>query len=283
MLAPVVLLIVALVVYPVVAMTNFAFQDVKLFELMNDVPADYTLKNFDRLFSDPRTADTFRVTSIYVFIGTGLAFLWGFATALLLERGFPGRTIVRMAIVGPWAVAAVVASLAWMFLLNSETGLINYALLAAGVASAPVNFLGDHAWALATVVFVSAWKSYPFFTVMLMAGLKGVPRDALDAARIDGAGPVASFFWVTLPSLRGVIAVALPLSLLAAFREIETVLVLTGGGPGRATETAAVAIYNRAFQFFEVGRASALGVVVFVLCLVIVAVSLGLLQRREPS
>lgn len=280
MLAPAALLILVLVAFPVGAMVNFAFQDVKLFALMNDAPAHYTFRNFERLFSDPRTAAMFRVTAIYVFAGTGIAFLWGLATALLLERAFPGRAVLRMLIISPWAIAAVVASLAWMFLLNAETGLINYALLSSGASGRPVNFLGNHLWALPTVVFVSAWKSYPFFTVMLMAGLNAVPRDALDAARIDGAGPVTSFFWVTLPALRPVIAVSLPLSLLSAFREIETIFVLTGGGPGRATETASVAIYNQAFQFFEVGRASALGVVVFVICLVVALGSLRLLQDR---
>ena len=283
MLVPAVVLIVVLVAYPIVAMTNFAFQDVKLFALMNDAPARYTVRNFERLFSDPRTADMFRVTAIYVFGGTALAFGWGLAIALLLQRAFPGRAAVRMLVISPWAVAAVVASLAWMFLLNSETGLLNYALMSSGLADGPINFLGNHLWALPTVVFVSAWKSYPFFTVMLMAGLSAVPRDALDAARIDGAGPVSAFFWVTLPALRPVIAVSLPLSLLSSFREIETIFVLTGGGPGRATETASVAIYNRAFQFFEVGRASALGVVVFVICLVIAVSSLRALQDREPK
>lgn len=283
MLAPAVVLIVVLVAYPIVAMTNLAFQDIKLFGLMSDKPVAYTVRNFERLLTDPRTAAMFKVTAIYVSVSTGLAFLWGLATALLLERVFPGRAAVRMLIVSPWAVAAVVASLAWMFLLNSETGLINYALLATGAADRPINFLGSHLWALPTVIFVSAWKSYPFFTVMLMAGLNAVPRDALDAARIDGAGPVKSFFWVTLPALRPVIAVSLPLSILSSFREIETIFVLTKGGPGRATETASVAIYNQAFQFFEVGRASALGVMVFLICLVIVILSLWLMQGREPA
>jgi len=283
MLAPAVVLILVLVAYPIVAMTNLAFQDIKLFGLMGDKPASYSLRNFERLLSDPRTAAMFKVTALYVFLSTGLAFLWGLATALLLQRAFPGRATVRMLIVSPWAVAAVVASLAWMFLLNAETGLINHALLGTGLVERPINFLGSHLWALPTVIFVSAWKSYPFFTVMLMAGLSAVPRDALDAARIDGAGPVKSFLFVTLPALRPVIAVSLPLSVLSSFREIETIFVLTRGGPGRATETASVAIYNQAFQFFEVGRASALGVLVFLLCLAIAVPSLWLMQDRGAA
>ena len=282
MLAPAALLIVALVAYPILAMTNFAFQDVELFDLMKDNPSEYTTRNFVRLFSDPRTGNMFRVTAIFVFVGTAVAFFWGLATALLLDRAFPGRAAVRMLIVSPWAVAAVVASLSWMFLLNTETGLVNYFLLSAGIVDRPVNFLGSVTTALPTVIFVSAWKSYPFFTVMLMAGLNAVPRDALDAARLDGANPVTSFFWVTLPAIRPVIAISLPLSLLSSFREIETIFALTKGGPGRATETAAMAVYNQAFQFFEVGRASALGVVVFVICLVLVLFSLRVLQEGRP-
>lgn len=283
MLAPAALLIIVLVAYPIMAMINFAFQDVKLFGLVNNAEPEYSLRNFERLLTDPRTVTMLGTTAVYVFIGTGLAFIWGLATALLLNKSFAGRRALRMLIVSPWAVAAVVASLSWMFLLNSETGLINYLLLYTGITRQPINFLGNHNWALASVVFVSAWKSYPFFTVMLIAGLSSVPRDALDAARIDGAGPVRGFFWVTLPALRPVIAVSLPLSILSSFREIETIFVLTGGGPGRATETAAVAIYNQAFQFFEVGRASAIGVLVFLICLVFVFVSLRLLQYREPQ
>lgn len=281
MLLPAAILIVALIGYPILTMVQLAFQDVKLMNVNATTAPEYTVRNFERLLSDRRLPQTFRVTAIFVFGSTALAFLWGLATALLLDRSFPGRAALRMLIVSPWAVAAVVASLAWMFLLNSETGLMNYVLLSTGLIARPINFLGSAVWALPTVVFVSAWKSYPFFTVMLMAGLKAVPKDALDAARIDGAGPVTRFFWVTLPALRPVIAIALPLSLLSAFREIETILVLTGGGPGRVTETLSLAIYNRAFQFFEVGRASALGVVVFLLCLVLVLITLPLFQGRR--
>jgi multiple sugar transport system permease protein len=284
MLLPAAALILALVVYPIATMVHLSFQDVKLMTVNAGNEPEYTLANFQRIFTDHRMIQTFQVTAIFVIGSTLLAFGWGLATALLLDREFHGRTAVRMLIISPWAVASVVASLTWMFLLNSETGLLNYLLLSAGLSDRPINFLGNAGWALPTVIFVSAWKSYPFFTVMFMAGLKAVPKDALDAAKIDGAGSVTSFFWVTMPALRPVIAVSLPLSLLSAFREIETILVLTGGGPGRATETASLAIYNRAFQYFEVGRASALGVVVFVLCLTIVFGALRLLQdNRHPS
>jgi multiple sugar transport system permease protein len=283
MLAPAALLIAVLVAYPIVTMVNLASQDVKLTDLRGERYPEYTTSNFEKLLSDSRTAEMLRTTAIYVFVSTGLAFLWGLATALLLDKTFPGKRVLQMLIVSPWAVASVVASLSWMFLLNSHTGVINYVLLATGLSRQPINFLGSNIWALVSVIFVTAWKSYPFFTVMLIAGLKAVQRDTLDAAKIDGAGSIRTFFAVKLPVLRPVIAISLTLSILSSFREIETIYVFTGGGPGRATETAAVAIYNQAFQFFDVGYASALGVMVFMICFVLVFFSLRILEYREPQ
>jgi len=283
MLLPATLLVVLLIAYPLYLMGEIAFHDVKLFQLMQKIDRPPTLRNFERVLGDPQTWQSLATTAIYVAGTTALSFLWGLATALLLHRPMRGRRFFRIAIVSPWAVAAVVASLVWMFLLNGQSGLVNHMLLSLGLIAAPVDFTADYRTALATVIFVSAWKGYPFFTIMLLAGLQAVPRDALDAARVDGANGLSRFLWVTLPSLRPVIAVAVPLNLLSCFREVETIMVLTGGGPARATETLALSIYNRTFQFFEVGRASALGVLVFLLSLVLVVASLRLLLPKEAA
>ncbi|NBC30662.1 MAG: ABC transporter permease subunit [Spirochaetes bacterium] len=283
MFAPAALIITMLVAYPIVSMANFAFQDLKLTDIRGDSEAEYTISNFEKLLTDSRTAETLRTTAVYVIFSTGVAFFWGLATALLLDKAFPGRRALQTLIVSPWAIASVVASLSWMFLLNSQTGVINYMLLATGLSGQPINFLGNHIWAMVSVIFVTAWKSYPFFTVMLIAQLKAVPRDTLDSARVDGAGSVRRFFAVKLPVLRPVIAIALTLSMLTSFREIETIYVFTGGGPGRATETAAVAIYNQAFRFFNVGYASALGVILFLIVLVLAFFSLRILESRESQ
>lgn len=281
LLLPSTLLIVLLIAYPIYVMGNIAFHDVQLFQLMQNIDRPLTLRNFERVVTDPRSWRALWITTLYVLGTTALAFSWGLTTALLLNRPIRGQRFLRMALISPWAVAAVVASLVWMFLLNGQVGLINHILMSLGIIAAPVNFASDYRTALATVIFVSAWKGYPFFTIMLLAGLQAVPRDSLDAARVDGAGPFARFVWVTLPSLRPVIAVALPLNMLSSFREVETILVLTGGGPSRGTETLALSIYNQTFQFFEVGRASALGVLVFILSLVLTLASIRILLPRE--
>jgi multiple sugar transport system permease protein len=283
LMVPATLLIVLLIAYPIVVMTNLSFHELKLFQIMKGATSPFTWRNFERVLADGRTYTALRVTAVYVFASSGISFLWGLATALLLNQPFRGQRLARIAIVSPWAVAAVVASLIWMFLLNGQSGVVNYLLVLAGAIEQPINFPGRYQTALATVVFVSAWKGYPFFTIMLLAGLQAVPRDSVDAARVDGAGPIRRFFGVTLPSLRPVIAVALPLNLLSNFREVETIMVLTGGGPSRATETLALAIYNQTFQYFDVGRAAALGVLVFLLSVVLVIASLRLLLPKEPA
>jgi len=283
MVLPAVLLIAVLVAYPLYVMADIALHDVKLFQVMQHVDRPATLRNFERVLSDPRVGQALQVSALYVAGTTALAFLWGLATALLLNRPFRGRRLVRIAIVSPWAVASVVASLVWMFLLDAQAGIVMHALTAAGLLDQPINLLMSPVWALVTVVLVSAWKGYPFFTIMLLAGLQAVPQDSLDAARVDGAGGIRRFFWVTLPSLRPVIAVSVSLSLLSAFREVETIMVLTGGGPARTTETLALSIYNRTFQYFEVGRASALGVIVFAISLLLVLASLRTFLPKEAQ
>jgi multiple sugar transport system permease protein len=283
LMVPATLLIVLLIAYPIVLMTDLSFHELKLFQIMKGGTSPFTWRNFERVLADGKTYTSLRVTVIYVIASTGISFLWGLATALLLNRPFRGQRLARIVIVSPWAVAAVVASLVWMFLLNGQSGAVNYLLVLAGAIDQPINFPGRYHTALATVIFVSAWKGYPFFTIMLLAGLQAVPRDSVDAARVDGAGPIRRFFGVTLPSLRPVIGVALPLNLLSNFREVETIMVLTGGGPSRATETLALAIYNQTFQYFDVGRAAALGVLVFLLSVVLVIASLRLLLPKEAA
>lgn len=281
MILPAVALLVLLIGYPLYLMTDIAFRDIKLFQLMQHVEQPVTLKNFERVLGDPRNRRALSTTAIFVGASTALAFAWGLATALLLNLSFRGQRLMRMALVSPWAISSVVASLVWMFLLNGQVGLVNHLLTALGLIEQPINFTVAHPWAMVALIVVTAWKSYPFFTVMLLAGLQAVPRDSLDAARVDGAGALSRFFWVVLPSIRPVIAVTVPLSMLTAFREVETILVLTGGGPARSTETLALSIYNQTFQFFEVGRASALGVLVFALSLVLVLLTLRVLMPRE--
>ena len=264
-LAPASVLVLGLIAWPIVITAELSLYEIRLFDILRGRTGEPTLANYAHVLSSPQFHAALWRTLVFVFASTALAFLWGLVTALALNVRFPGRMAARLAIISPWIVPSAIASLVWMFLFDGHLGLINYAMLSAGLIDRPIAFLVHHQWAMAAVVTASAWKSYPFFTVMLLAGMQSIPAQYYEAARIDGASAWRRFADITAPALRNIAAVAVFLSLLASFREVETILVMTGGGPARATETLSLMIYNETFQAYRAGRGATLGVIAFAL------------------
>jgi multiple sugar transport system permease protein len=276
---PAAVTVLALVAWPIWLTVELSLHRVQLFDILRDRPLGFTTANYERLLVDARFWESLGNTAVFVTCSVGLAMAWGLGSALLLDRRFPGRAAVRLAVILPWAVPATIGSLVWMFLFDGHLGLVNHLLLSAGLLAAPISFLVHAEWAMVAVVLAHAWQSYPFFTVMLLAALQSVPPELHDAARVDGAGFWQRFRHITLPALRNTMVVSGFLSLLAAIRDVETVLVMTGGGPGRATETLAIRIWNESFRFYDVGFGAAQGVVAFGLSLLLMAFALRRLMR----
>lgn len=276
---PAAITVLVLVAWPIWLTVELSFLRVRLFDILRDRAVSFSLANYARLAEDPRFWEALGTTILFAGTSVGLAFLWGLGTALLLDRRFPMRGLVRLGVILPWAMPATIGSLVWMFLFDGQLGLVNHMLLSLGVVEAPIAFLVHNELAMLAVVVAHAWASYPFFTVMLLAGLQSVPPDLLDAARVDGAGALRRFRHVTLPCIQDIAVIAGFLSLLAAVREVETVLVMTGGGPGRATETVALRIYNETFRFHDVGLGAAQGVVAFAISLALMGFAFRFLMR----
>jgi ABC-type sugar transport system permease subunit len=179
-----------------------------------------------------------------------------------------------------------VAALIWRFLFESETGLVNALLRGAGIIEAPVGWLADATGAWVPVVLGDVWKTSPFVALILLAGLQSIDREVSEAARTDGAGPFAELVHVTVPLLRPAIAVALVFRALDAFRVFDLVYVLTGGGPGVATEPVALYAFDAMLRQLRFGYGSALSVIIFGVsfALALVAVRLlgaGALERAR--
>jgi multiple sugar transport system permease protein len=265
LLAPATLLVLSLIAWPILITVELSLHDIRLFDILRGRTGDLTLDNYRFVLTDYQFHAALGRTVYYVVVSTAIAFVWGMATALVLNRAFPGRTAARLVIISPWVVPSAIGSLVWMFLFDGHLGLVNYVLLAIGAIDRPITFLVDRHWSMWAVIIASVWKSYPFFTIMLLAGLQAIPSQYYEAARIDGAPRWRQFFDITLPALRNIMAIAIFLSLLASFREVETILVMTGGGPARATETLSLMIYNETFQAYRAGRGAALGVIAFLI------------------
>lgn len=220
-------------------------------------------------------------TIVFTVGATALPFLVGLALALALNVPLRGRAVLRGLFLFPWIIPSVVTSFLWLWIFNSNYGVLNGVLVSLHLIDDPVSWLSDPSGAMAAIVVAKSWASFPWMMVMLLAALQTVPRELCEAAESDGAGAVARFRHITLPHLRPVIAIVLLLEAIWNLQHFDTIYVLTNGGPAGATTTFAVSVYQTAFQGFDLGRAAALGVLWMALLSVFVALYLRLVGSRE--
>lgn len=227
------------------------------------------LDNYAELFTDPGFWDSVRITIMFT-IGTvsgGLAL--GLAAAVLLNKAFRGRAVVRMLLIIPWALPIVPTVLVWRWALDHQFGVINHLLQTIGVIDSNIAWFNSPTWALPMVILVQVWRTFPFAALLFLAGLQNVPRELYEAAAIDGAGPLAQFRHVTLPGLRTVLAVlALLQTVWALGTDVSIIFLATRGGPAGETRVLSLAAYIEAFDRYDFGAAATLGAVVLILATV---------------
>ncbi|CAH1655922.1 MULTISPECIES: sugar ABC transporter permease [unclassified Chelatococcus] len=265
LLAPSSALIGALLLVPLVLLLIISFKSVKLGNIALILKADFTWGNYFRVLSDPATWHSLSISGTYIAGSSIIAFGLGLATALILNEKFPAQRLFRTLILLPWAVPGITATIAFLWILQPSFGVLNFLLRTLGLATQDINWFGDSRLALAAVIFPTVWKTYPFFTIMLLAALQTIPRELYEAASIDGANRRRQFQWITWPSIRRYAIVALVFNAMYVFREFDFIYASTKGGPQGATDTIAIRIYNLAFEAFDMAAASALGVLTFVI------------------
>lgn len=218
-----------------------------------------------------------------VFVGgtVAIALPLGFGLALALSRPIPLRGTLRTVLILPWLVSNLVGALLWGWLGNPQYGLAPYLLERIGI-SMP-NIISDPVAAMASVIVASAWASMPLVMVFVLAALQTVPQDLTEAARIDGASAWQRFWRVTFPMVRNTTMVALILTSLHAFKSVEIVLVMTGGGPNGATETMALKVFKEAFTLFRIGVGSAGAVLIFLLNLMFTVAFVRVLRTEHGA
>lgn len=221
------------------------------------------LDNYGQLLRDARFWSALGHTGFFTASTVTLELLFGLVLALAMDRAFRWRGLFRAAILIPWALPTVVAGLLWRFLFEARWGMVNLVLTRAAIIEEPIVWLiGPHtAWI--PVILADVWKTTPFVALVLLAGLQIIPRELYEAAAVDGAGPLRRLWRITLPLLRPAILVALIFRTLDAFRVFDLIYVLTGGGPGTATEPLALYAFNSLFQNLRFGFGSAMAVVIF--------------------
>lgn len=231
------------------------------------------LANYATALADPVFWESLATSFVWVTVAVGLQFLLGLATALLLNRNFAWRGVARALVVVPWALPSVIIGLIWTWMLDFNLGLINTLGLRTGLLAHPVAWLSEPATALGAVILAVVWQGFPFFAVTLLAGLQAIPAELYEAAAIDGAGPWQRFRNVTLPGLAAVMATALLLRMIWVANSLDLILVMTGGGPGTATQTLPLHAFLTAWSGGNYGQGAALAMLLTLLLLGIVVVA----------
>ncbi len=289
MVLPATVLVLALSVFPMVSTLRSAFFDHDLLKSAAYGVPFVGLANFQELFQeDPRFWRTLSNTITFVIIAVSVSVILGLIIALVLNQEMRGRGLLRSAVLIPWVTPPVVASGIWVWMFSGERSPINDLLMGLGLITRPIAFLSNWQaeWGpvnlpMLAVSSVRIWGGLPFITIMLLAGLQSIPKDMYEAAEIDGAGIWQRFRFVTLPLLMPVLQVLLTLLFIGGFGVFDIHYIMTRGGPVDRTNVLAVLLYQYAFQFYRLGYAAAIGVVILALTGVIAAIYLRTSGRPE--
>ncbi|CAM3477299.1 sugar ABC transporter permease [Saccharibacillus brassicae] len=216
------------------------------------------LQNYASVLQNENFQAALRNTVVWTLLSVAGEYVLGLISALALNQNIRFRAVFRGIVIIPWVVPIVVAGMTWSWMLDPDFGIINYLLVKVGLLEQSYYWLGEMDTALLTVIFVNIWRSFPFFTISLLAGLQSVSRDTLEAAAIDGAGVRRRFFSIVLPQLKTVSVTIVFIHLIWTAINFDFIWVMTEGGPLYATETLPIQIYRYAMQDYNFGQASAL-------------------------
>ncbi len=281
-LAPLLLFIAVFYLYPLIDVVRLSFTNAGSVS----EPYDYTLSSFSAVLTSPDFAAMLWVTAIFVIASVAGQLIAGLLIATLLiegeKRQIPGASFVRSVVLIGWVLPGVVIGIVWKLLLD-ETGSGILASVATAFGWTNVTFLSAAGPALFWVIVANVWRGTAFSMLMQYSGMKTIPPELYEAARVDGAGFWQQFRYITIPSLKRVTMINLILISIATLNTFDMIVPLTGGGPGRATEVIALYIYNVVFVEFSLGRGAAVAVVLMLFGLALTLLYFRFFLAREDE
>ncbi|MEB3103707.1 carbohydrate ABC transporter permease [Ferviditalea candida] len=236
------------------------------------------LENYRNLFADDVFWVSFKNTFVYALGTVPASMMIALGLAVLVESVGRAREIYRFLLFIPVVASLAVTSLVWMLLMNPHSGLFNKYLSVFGIEGP--NWLNDPNWAMWSLIIIGVWKAIGYNLVLYIAGLKGIDNQLYEAAEIDGAGKWKQFFTITMPLLAPVNLFVLIVSIINSFQVFTTIHIMTQGGPNNATNVLVYQVWQEAFQFFDIGKASALSMVLFALLLIITIVQIRMTESK---
>jgi multiple sugar transport system permease protein len=279
LLAPAILLLGLFIAYPFVMGVWLSLSSVSVGN-----PGEFVgLKNFIKAWNDSIFRTAFYNTSFYTFWATIFKLALGMWLALLLNRSFRGKRIVRASMLLPFIVPTVLSTFAWRWMFDPTFSVLNWLLYQSGFITTKLPFLSDGTYGMWCAIVVNTWRGMPFFAITLLAGLQTISPDLQEAASLDGANGWHRFWHVTWPLLKPVTVVVVVFSIIQTFSDFQLIYVLTGGGPANATHLLATYAYQIGIATGLLGEGAAISLFMLPVLFIVVWVQLRYLRRLEGA
>jgi N,N'-diacetylchitobiose transport system permease protein len=264
LLAPALACVLVLTIYPLLQTVWLSFHRLNLVNL-GKPPAYLGLLNYSRLFADPFFWFVVRNTALFTLACVALTMLLGFAVGILLSRPFRGRALLGVAVLLPWVMPKVAASIVWKWIFDDQYGVANYVLTSLGLPFRGFSWFTSAPVAFGVILLVVVWQSFPFIALSVLAGLQSVDPSLYEAAEVDGATPWQRLRYITLPMLKSLLVVLTILSTVWDFKIFDQVYVMAEGGPAQSTYVMGIHAWMAAFGEMQMGQAAAIAVVMFLI------------------
>ncbi len=251
LVTPAVIITVLIVFIPIIETSIMS-----LFNYVIRKPKDYKfvfLSNYIKALKDPVFWISLKNTAVWVTGTVSLQLILGFVTALLLNRDFWWRGIARSLILIPWVTPSVITALMWRWMYDGNSGVINDLLVRVGILKEYFPWLANNSTALGSVMVALMWQGFPFFSIMILAGLQAIPGSLYEAAEVDGATSFQKFTKITLPMLIPILFTSILLRIIWVANSMDVIYVMTGGGPGYSTYTLPLYSFIKAYKFMDFG------------------------------
>lgn len=252
---PMVVLMAGLIFWPFI---SAILMSTTTFNFLTGATTDVGLRNYERLYTNSDYLLSLSNTINFTFWSLSIKFVTGMIIAMILHSKLPWRNLMSAIMLLPWIVPEIVTALAWKSIYDPLFGGLNPILQGLGLIDRPLGWLSDANMALGSVIAVNVWKGIPFFTLLLLAGLKAIDTELYESAEVDGANAVQRFRYITLPGMRYVILVVLLLSFISTFNQFGLIFLMTGGGPSGATRLYSILAYEKAIGSLQYGPGSAI-------------------------
>jgi multiple sugar transport system permease protein len=275
---PMVVLMAGLILWPFI---SAILMSTTAFNFLTGATTSVGLRNYERLFSNSDYLLSMQNTINFTIWSLLIKFVVGMTIALILHSRIPLKNILAAIMLLPWIVPEIVTALAWKSIYDPIFGGLNPILQGIGVINRPLGWLSDPNMAMGSIIAVNVWKGIPFFTLLLLAGLKAIDNEQLEAAEVDGANAVQRFRYVTLPGLRYVIIVVLLLSFISTFNQFGLPFLMTGGGPGGATRLYSILAYEKAIASLQYGPGTAIALSVAPLMAILIALLARFMRQDD--